>query len=354
MRNNLVYILPLILFSLVAAIWAGWLRLGFQIPLTKAAAQHGALMVNSFLASLIFLDRAVTFKQKWVLVLPFLNAISGIFFVAGFPQFSSYLLNIGGFGFAVMCFYFLIRYKEFYYFIFLIGAICLFAGNIILQLKQTHSFAVPWWMAFLLFTIVAERLELTRFLNLTSFKKNLLTSGLALVPLSLLWPGEGSNYIMAIACAFIAVWLMRYDMARHAVKRAGSHRYSGLLLLTGYVWLLITAIFLVVGTSLPFGYDAALHSFFIGFVFSMIFSHAPIILPAVARLPVKLYRPVLYVWFALLQLSLIFRMFGDVSGSIALRKAGGGVNGVVILGFFITVAGIVKSELSKLKRLRKA
>ena len=79
----------------------------------------------------------------------------------------------------------------------------------------------------------------------------------------------------------------------------------------------------------------------------MIFSHAPIILPAVARLPFKIFRPVLYVWFVLLQLSLALRIAGDLLTEPAIRKAGGMANGFVILLFFGTIGMIVRRELQK-------
>ena len=66
-RNKAILIFPFIILSLLSAIWSGWLRIGWNFPITNIAAQHGALMVNSFLASLIFLERAVVFRNKWVI-----------------------------------------------------------------------------------------------------------------------------------------------------------------------------------------------------------------------------------------------------------------------------------------------
>jgi len=97
---------------------------------------------------------------------------------------------------------------------------------------------------------------------------------------------------------------------------------------------LITVFFLGAGNVNAFYYDATLHSFFIGFVISMIFSHAPIILPAVLKLPVKFYRPVLYAWFWLMQLSLLTRIIADVAIMPTVRKWSGMVNGLTILLFF--------------------
>jgi hypothetical protein len=111
--------------------------------------------------------------------------------------------------------------------------------------------------------------------------------------------------------------------------------------------LIVTALFFILGNELVFFYDAALHSFFIGFVFSMIFSHAPIILPAILKTPIKIYRPALYVWFALLQLTLITRIVAAMTGDFELRKWSGMANGIVILLFFITVAVTLFSERGK-------
>jgi hypothetical protein len=62
---------------------------------------------------------------------------------------------------------------------------------------------------------------------------------------------------------------------------------------------------------------------------------------------VKIYRPVLYAWYLLLQLSLVMRVVGDSTGNLLLRKTGGIANGVVILLFFVTVALLFSSEMRK-------
>src|SRR5215217_7776022 len=83
--NKALFIVPLILLSLLTSIWAGWLRLGWSLPVSIATAQHGALMTCSFLASLIFLERAVTFKNKSILLLPAINALSVLFLYCNSP-----------------------------------------------------------------------------------------------------------------------------------------------------------------------------------------------------------------------------------------------------------------------------
>ncbi len=346
--NKAIAPLPLILLSLLLAIWGGWIRIGWSLPVHQVAAQHGAMMVGSFLASLIFLERAVTFKSRWVLLLPVVNGLSVLAFIAGQPVLAQLSLIAGSLGFTIMCGYFIKQYRELHYYVFFAGSLCLLIGNILIWKTHFYPDAVTWWMGFLLFTIVAERLELSRFLGLSNFKRNLLLAALGSVGIALAWPYHLYGHIVfAVAFLAIALWLLQYDMAWFAIRKQGQHRYSGLLLIFGYAWLVITAAILVAGNHSAFGYDAALHSFFIGFVFSMIFSHAPIIFPAVLKLPLKIYRPVLYVWFGLLQLSLVLRIVADVVENIGIRKTAGLLNGIAILLFFLTIAVTVKMELRK-------
>jgi len=348
--NKAIYILPFIILTLITAIWSGWIRIGISLPVTVVAAEHGSLMINGFLASLIFLERAVTFKSKWILLLPFINAASLIAVVAGWYNLAHLIHIFCAFGFMFMCAWFIYKHKELYYYVFFVGAFCLLTGNIILYQTELYAATIIWWMQFLLFTIVAERLELSRFLPLNSLRRMLLMIILTSVFISAFIPFHlNGNLVFSLALSATAFWLLKYDMAFKSIKIKGQHRYSGSLLITGYIWLLITSILLVVEKNISFGYDAVLHSFFIGFVFSMIFSHAPIILPAVAKISIKIYRPVLYVWFIVLQLSLILRIIADITEQTSLRKWAGLINGITILLFFVTIIFIVIQELAKRK-----
>jgi hypothetical protein len=250
----------------------------------------------------------------------------------------------------VMCGLFIYKHKELYYYVFFAGAFCLLTGNIVLFKTELYPAAIIWWMQFLLFTIVAERLELSRFLPLSPSRRVLLMAILSAVLVTAFVPFHfHGNIAFAITLSATALWLLKYDMAFKSIKTKGQHRYSGSLLITGYIWLIITSVLLILENRFSFGYDAVLHSFFIGFVFSMIFSHAPIILPAVAKLPIKIYRPFLYLWFIVLQLSLILRIIADLTEQTQLRKWAGMINGIAILLFFVTIIFIVRQELLKRK-----
>jgi hypothetical protein len=347
----LTLILPLILLSLLLAIWTGLLRIDMELPGTLAIAHHGSLMVNSFLATVIFLERAVSFRSKWLLLLPFVNVLSLIAFIINLPTIAFSLNIAGAAGFLTMCGWFIYKHKEPYYYVFFIGAFCLLTGNILLLRTNFYPAAIVFWMLFLLFTIVAERLELTRFLPVNKKAKAALFLFLSLVFVAALLPFHSyGSYLLASTFIVTAAWLLKYDMAKKAMKMQGQHRYSGLLLIAGYIWLVISGVMLLIWQNIPFGYDAMLHSFFIGFVFSMIFSHAPIILPAVIKKPIRIYRPILYYWFGLLQLSLGSRIVADVYGFIEMRKISGLVNGISLLIFFVTIAATSIAEIRKINR----
>src|SRR5699024_11895909 len=96
------------------------------------------------------------------------------------------------------------------------------------------------------------------------------------------------------------LWLLRFDVVRRTIRTTGLTRYIAMSLISGYIWLVVTgALWVVFGrlkptTEHPAAYDAMLHAVFLGFVISMIFAHAPIIVPAVLGRAFP-YHPMLYV-----------------------------------------------------------
>jgi hypothetical protein len=115
-------------------------------------------------------------------------------------------------------------------------------------------------------------------------------------------------------------------------------------LLSGYVWLGIGALILLsAGGTLPnsAAYGAGLHAILLGFVFAMVFGHAPIIFPAIlgVRLP---WHRLFYLPLALLHLSLLLRVAGTLLEAAQLRSYGGALNAVAlalfVLGVVVSVA----------------
>jgi hypothetical protein len=104
-------------------------------------------------------------------------------------------------------------------------------------------------------------------------------------------------------------------------------------------------LWLIVGGTSTNGYlyDAMYHALFLGFVFSMIFGHAPIILPAVMPIDV-VYRPRLYLHLALLQLSLVLRVGADLLGAQPVRQWAGLLNVLAILVFLGNMIGSLRKR----------
>src|SRR6185437_2519284 len=146
----------------------------------------------------------------------------------------------------------------------------------------------------------------------------------------------------------MALWLWRYDLARRTVKRQGLTRFIAVNLLAGYFWLGFGGLaWIWFGNDLAtFHYDVMLHSIFLGFVFSMIFAHAPMIFPAVLQRPLP-YRRIFYAHSALLHVSLLLRIGGDLAHSYPAYEWGGVLNVVAVLIFVANTGHAVISGILK-------
>lgn len=141
----------------------------------------------------------------------------------------------------------------------------------------------------------------------------------------------------------LAAWLSRYDIARRTIRGRGVTRYMAAALLVGYAWLAVAGGLWAGAGQLADGpvYDAELHAVFLGFVMSMIFAHAPVIVPSVLGRPLP-FRPILYVPLVLLQASLVLRLAGgDWAGSTGAWQWGGSLNEVAIVLFLVMAAVLV-------------
>ena len=134
-----------------------------------------------------------------------------------------------------------------------------------------------------------------------------------------------------LACT---LWLLRHDIARRNVRTAGAPRYFAVCMLAGYGWLGVAGAFMVgmPSSGALFRYDLMLHAVLIGFVLSMVFGHALIILPAVTRLKIS-YSSVLYVPLAILHVSLAMRMIGDLGEWNLPRQWSGIATALAIAAF---------------------
>ncbi len=332
----------LVAACLITGIFTGWYRLGFDLPVEAVFLHHGAIMTGSFLGTVILLERIVAMKKKWLFAFPLINSASIFFYFLDLKEFAFACLIIGAIGLVFVFYLINLKHPDLPHRIMWIGATAWLIGNIHLFLFASYAHSILWWMAFLLLTIVGERLELSRFLPVSDTKKYVLLAFLALFLVSCVLPFHlGGQYLTGASMVLISAWLVHYDMIRKSIRMAGIHRFSAITLLFGYIWLAITGVLYLLNMMVDVTYDALIHSFFLGFIFSMIFAHAPIILPGVLGLNLRPYHPALYIWVVIFQLSLLIRVIGGMFAIGGWKQWGGLVNGLVIFLFLINLVGIV-------------
>lgn len=331
-----VYRLPLLLLgfaSLAFGVAGGLVRLGASIPAPAGAiALHGALMVSGFLGALIGLERAVALGQPWAYAAPLASGLGGLCLVSGFAAPGFALLALAAVVLVAASLAVLSRQPSLEMATLAAGAVAWLAGNLSLYGGQP---AVPWWIAFFALTIGGERLELSRYLKRGSLARNAFTVLAAALLAAPLLP-----QVLGVVLVLLALWLYAYDLARVTVRQRGLPRFIAVCLLSGYAWLAFGGALLALETA----YDAALHAIFIGFVFSMVFGHAPVILPAVLRVKLP-YHPVLYAPLVLLHASLIARVFVSV-------PLGAWGNAAAIALFIATAATLAVSRASSARPRR--
>jgi hypothetical protein len=339
-------ILLLAILSLLTGLGTGLSRMGWNLGILETSLHHGAIMVGGFLGTLISLEKVIPLKRKELFTVPVLSGVSVVFFYAGLPVYSFFLLVLASLCLAGVFLYYLTKTRDVIYLLMLGGAIYWCVGNILLTSTRLYPTAFPWWMGFILFIITSERLELTKFLPISRSKKNALIALLFLYPIAILMTFHGGGrWLGGATLVAIAIWLMRYDVIGISIKKPGLQKFIATALFCGYIAMLVTGVLLASSMNLVFGYDAVLHTFFLGFVFSMIFAHGPVILPGVLGLSAKPWHPIMYAWLALLHGSLLVRLVADFTISIDLRKMTGWVSASAIIGYFITVA--VQTNLSR-------
>ena len=338
--------LPLLILafaSLIIGVGAGLLRLGWGIPLPAGdlAAFHGPLMVCGFFGTVIGLERAVALARRWAYLAPLASGAGGLSLILGAPlAIAQMLLALGSAVLLIASLSVFLRQRALFTFTLAAGAGCWLLGNALWLAGQSIFAVVPWWAGFLVLTIAGERLELSRFLPPSPVAQR--------VFIAVLW---GLTFGMAFhaqlfgaALLALALWLLRQDIARRTVKDKGLTRFIAVCLLSGYAWLALAGAVMLAAGLAPgsMAYDAALHALMLGFVFSMVFGHAPIIFPAVLRVKVP-YHPVFYVPLALLHLSLALRLAGDAAGLADWRSAGGALNALGLAAFILnTIAAVVR------------
>ncbi len=320
----------------------GFARIGIPAPewMLTVADLHGALMISGFLGTLISLERAVAFGRWWGYGAPAMSALGAIALLAGVISTAALCFLLAGVIMAAASCQLLIRHPALPLFLLCVASVSWVVGTSVWLNGQPMDQVAGWWLTFLVLTIVAERLELSR---LVSPPKVSVAFLCVLVTLLIFGAARGeysyaSAPLTGLGLTGCAVWLLRYDIARRTVRMKGSTRFAAVCMLAGHFWLGVTGLLLLIvpPATAAFSYDAVVHTLAIGFVLSMVFGHAPIILPAVTGLRV-VYTPIAYLPLALLHISLMLRVCSDLFEWTELRAASGPLTALAVIGYAVTL-----------------
>lgn len=359
--SSRIFRFPLLIMAvltLLAASWGGLIRLGWPWPggHSLLVINHGALMISGFFGTLIGLERAVALQRPWAYVGPVLSAAGGLLGIIGMHGYlSPVLLTLGSLWMILVFVVILRRQLALFTILMAVGALSWITGNILWLLGWPVYHIVFWWVGFLVLTIAGERLELGRLMrpNRSARLFFLFSVGLFLIgAVWMLFEVSSGGRTVGLGMLALALWLLRYDVVRVTIRMQGLARFIAVCLFAGYLWLGISGILLLVhgGQAAGLLYDAMLHSVLVGFVFSMVFGHAPIILPAVMGRPLS-YHFVLYIPVIVLHISLVVRVAGDLSGNDVLRQWGGLFNALMFLVYFLLVVWIGRVKHAKTNAL---
>lgn len=343
--------LPLMLagaVALLAGLAAGEARLGWALPISFLHL-HGPLMVCGFFGTVIGLERAVALNKSWAFAAPLSTGGGALLMLGGAESAGAVMLTLGSAVFLAVATSVARRQPEPFTRLLALAALAWVAGNALWAAGASVPEVVPLWAAFLVLTIAGERLELSRFLKPWRWRNPTLAVPIALIGGGAVLAGNGLPYAwtaFGLGCVALVAWSLGNDVARRTIRQQGLTRYVAVCLLSGYFWLGVAGL-LAPGLDGGFDslrYDAALHALFVGFVFAMVFGHAPVILPAVLKVKLP-FRKLFYAPLGVLHLSLLLRLGGDLAGNEGLRAWGGLLNGVTVLGFaLLVVASIVSAR----------
>mgnify|MGYP000172315728 CR=1 FL=1 len=323
------------------ALLGGLARLGVMaVPVNVAVVAHGPLFVCGVFVTVISLERAVALGQAWGYLGPALAAGGALMLIFGVAA-APWLMLAASAWLGLVNAAIVRRQAALFTGLMLWGSVLLVLGTVGWVAGRPVFVVVVPWLAFFILTILAERLELSRLAPTPPWATR------ALAALALLF-GLAAGAAMAgstvaaqatgVLLVLLALWQLRFDIARRTLRRRGLPRFVATGVLLGAMWLLVAGALLTAGPLPPAGprYDAVVHAVLVGFVLSMVFAHAPIILPAVARLEVPFHRA-LYAAVLVLHAGLALRIVGDLAGIVAWRQVGGVANALALVLFAATV-----------------
>jgi len=350
-RRNRRLRLPFLALGLsffAAALYGGLWRLGWPLPHAERVGElHGPLMICGFFGTLIGLERSVALGKSWPFAAPLISSLAALALIAGLAP--AYAAGAFALAAAILVAGSLtaLRGGRRLFAAVLAGAAgCWGVGSLVWLITGAVAFAAPWWLLFLVLTISAERLDMSRLLGVTLTGVAGFLGCVALLiggATTGLFDPRGS-LLLGSGFALLAVWLLRHDIALRNLRHAAHLRFLGVSMTLGYLWMAIAGAALIAAppSSFAYGYDMALHAILIGFVLSMALGHSVIVIPAITGAAAP-YHAAMYGGLALLHASVVARLCGDLAGVEPLRLASGALTLTGMIAFGAVLGWRIKT-----------
>lgn len=327
--------------SLLTGLWAGAVRLGWALP-PVAAAVHGPAMVVGFFGAVISLERAAALGRRSSAAAAPLAVLGAL--LAPSAAGRALVTAAGGVYLVTTLLVWRTHGGEH------LGVLALGAVSWVVAGLVGFGRALPWYVGFLVLTIVGERLELSALGRPSPRKAPAFRLAVAVLAAGLVTglalPDVGAR-VLGAGMAALGVWLGVFDIARRTVVRPGTTRFIALALLAGTAWLLAGGL-LWLAWGEPVGglrSDAQLHAVFLGFVLSMVLGHVSLIAPALLGIDIP-FRGWAYAPLVLLHTTLAVRVGADIAGAVDVRRWAGVGNIVAVLAFLAATAAAVAAPRS--------
>jgi hypothetical protein len=326
----------LIVAALTAAIGVagGLARLGIAGAPAGALERHGMLMVCGFLGTVIGLERAVALERGWAYLAPMSSAAASVVLLCGHAPVAMILWTTASAVFVAASVAVARRQPVLHTALLVVAALAWLAGNVALLGGAGGSLEA--WFAFLVITVAAERIELASLGAQAGRARGIRA------PIVLIVAAVVAGFVDRVAgglafgagIAVLGAFMLRHDVARRTLRAAGYARFAAASVLLAYAWLIVGGIAWIAWAWRGAFMDLAIHALALGFAFSMILAHAPLIVPAVARARMR-FTPLFYIPLGLLHASLALRAASALAG--APLAAAGLLNAGAIAVFALVV-----------------
>ncbi len=335
--------------------WGGLVRIGWEWPVPGSAsvADHGAIVVTGFVATLVATIRAVTsLRPRW-LVVPGLSLAAAVLLAADAPAPPAAALALAG-ALGLLAMGILAPPPGAPTALLpVVAAACLAVGDALWMLTDRPS--ILWWASFALFAIAGQRLDVDPRLLGRAATRWALRVAAALMVAGAAASAAALDGAMASAGAGFVV-LAGWGVASDAIPkvraaRVAFARFAASAMLSAYALLALGGVLAIAFAGPPGSarYDAIVHAVFAGAVLSAVFGHFATYVPGVLGLTIR-PNGASYGALALLDVAVVARVLGDVAGAADAVRVASLVIGVAVALFLATAA----TQLRPRGRPRKA